>query len=165
GQDLDVPMSVTPSTIPSDLNKPQEAQVGIGQYDVRVTPLQVAMASSAVANDGVVMKPHLIESVLGSDLSTLDETKPEELSTAMSSDSADQLNDRMQLVVEKVTGPAGAVQGPSVAGKTGTAEQGEGQPPHAWFTGFAPADNPKVAVAVVVEDGGRAGNEAYGGAV
>ncbi len=165
GQDLDVPMSVTPSTIPSDLNEPQEAQVGIGQYDVRVTPMQVAMVSSAVANDGVVMKPHLIESVLGSDLSTLDETKPEELSTAMSSESADQLNDMMQLVVEQGTGTAAAVPGTSVAGKTGTAEQGEGEPPHAWFTGFAPADNPEVAVAVVVEDGGRAGNEAYGGAV
>ncbi len=165
GEDLQVPMEVTPSTVPSGISEAQEAQVGIGQYDVRVTPLQVAMTSAAVANDGVVMKPHLIESVLGSDLSTMRETKPEKLSTAMSEDTSSQLTDMMELVVEKGTGTPAAISGTSVAGKTGTAEQGEGEPPHAWFTGFAPADNPKVAVAVVVEDGGKAGNEAYGGAV
>ena len=83
----------------------------------------------------------------------------------MSSDNSDQLTDMMELVVEEGTGTPAAIQGTSVAGKTGTAEQGPGQPPHAWFTGFAPADDPEVAVAVVVEDGGRAGSEAYGGSV
>lgn len=165
GDDLEVPMKVSPSTLPTQMSPPQEAQVGIGQYDVRVTPLQVAMVSSAVANDGVVMKPHLVQSVLGSDLSTISETKPEQLSKAMEPETSDQLTDMMKLVVERGTGTQAAVPGVSVAGKTGTAEQGEGMPPHAWFTGFAPADNPQVAVAVVVEDGGRAGNEAYGGSV
>lgn len=165
GDDLEVPMKVSPSTLPSQMSPPQEAQVGIGQYDVRVTPLQVAMVSSAVANDGVVMKPHLVQSVLGSDLSTISETKPDQLSKAMEPKTSDQLTDMMTLVVERGTGTQAAVPGVSVAGKTGTAEHGEGMPPHAWFTGFAPADNPQVAVAVVVEDGGRAGNEAYGGSV
>lgn len=165
GDDLQVPMNVEPSTIPDDLNPPQEAQVGVGQYDVRVTPLQVAMTSAAVANDGVVMKPHMIQSVLGSDLSTIDETKPEELSRAMSEGTSDQLTDMMELVVTQGTGTQGAVDGVSVAAKTGTAEHAEGAAPHAWYTGFAPTDNPKVAVAVVVEDGGRDGSEAYGGSV
>ncbi|KRE39017.1 cell division protein FtsI [Janibacter sp. Soil728] len=165
GDDLEVPMKVTPSTLPAQMSPAQEAQVGIGQYDVRVTPLQVAMVSSAVANDGVVMKPHLVQSVLGSDLSTISETKPEQLSKAMEPKTSDQLTDMMKLVVERGTGTQAAVSGTSVAGKTGTAEHGAGLPPHAWFTGFAPADNPQIAVAVVVEDGGRAGNEAYGGSV
>lgn len=165
GEDLDIPMTVTPSTLPEEMNPPQEAQVGIGQYDVRVTPLQVAMVSAAVANDGVVMTPHLVQSVLGSDLSEISETKPEQLSKAMEPETADELTDMMKLVVERGTGTQAAVPGYSVAGKTGTAEHADGAAPHAWFTGFAPADNPKIAVAVVVEDGGRAGNEAYGGSV
>lgn len=165
GDDLEVPMQVTPSTLPEQMSPAQEAQVGIGQYDVRVTPLQVAMVTSAVANDGVVMKPHLVQSVLGSDLSTISETKPEQLSKAMEPETSDTLTDMMQLVVESGTGTQAAVPGTSVAGKTGTAEHEADQPPHAWFTGFAPADNPQIAVAVVVEDGGRAGNEAYGGSV
>ena len=165
GDDLEVPMKVTPSSVPEKLSPPQEAQVGIGQYDVRVTPLQVAMVSAAVANDGIVMRPHLTQSVLGSDLSTMSKTKPERLSRAMKPDTADQLTSMMKLVVEQGTGTQGAVSGVSVAAKTGTAEHADGQAPHAWFTGFAPSDNPQVAVAVVVEDGGRAGSEAYGGSV
>lgn len=165
GDDLEVPMRVTPSTVPEKLSPPQEAQVGIGQYDVRVTPLQMAMVSSAVGNDGIVMRPHLIQSVLGSDLSTMNKTKPERLSRAMKPGTADQLTRMMKLVVERGTGTQGAVSGVSVAAKTGTAEHEDGAAPHAWFTGFAPSDNPQVAVAVVVEDGGRAGSEAYGGSV
>ncbi|WP_068327536.1 peptidoglycan D,D-transpeptidase FtsI family protein [Janibacter terrae] len=165
GEDLDIPMSVTPSTVPEELSPPQEAQVGIGQYDVRVTPMQVAMVTAAVANDGVVMKPHLVQSVLGSDLSKIDETKPEQLSRAMEPETSDQLTDMMKLVVEQGTGTQGAVPGYSVAGKTGTAEHADDEAPHAWFTAFAPADNPQIAVAVVVEEGGRAGNEGYGGSV
>ena len=165
GDDLSIPMSVAPSSVPDDLGPAQEAQVGIGQYDVRVTPLQVAMMSAAVANDGVVMKPYLVDSVLGSDLSTIDEGTPEKFSQAMEPETADELTEMMKLVVTNGTGTQAAVPGVSVAGKTGTAEHAEEAPPHAWFTGFAPADNPEIAVAVVVEDGGSAGSEAYGGSV
>lgn len=159
GKDLEVPMAVTPSTVPDEMSKPQQAQVAIGQYDVRVTPLQMAMVSSGIANDGVVMKPHLMQSVLGSDLSKIQETDPEELSRAMSEDTSDQLTNMMELVVDEGTGTEAALPDTSVAGKTGTAEHGDGATPHAWFTGFAPADDPEVAVAVIVEDGG------YGGSV
>ena len=78
---------------------------------------------------------------------------------------AAQLTRMMQAVVSGGTGTKAQISGVSVAGKTGTAQQGNGKPPHAWFTAFAPADNPQVAVAVVVEDGGKVGNEAYGGTI
>ncbi|WP_370891319.1 peptidoglycan D,D-transpeptidase FtsI family protein [Janibacter sp. GXQ6167] len=165
GDNLSVPMRVTPSTFPTNLNPPQEAQSAIGQYDVRVTPLQVAMMTAGVANDGVVMRPYLVGRTLGSDLKVLSETDPEELSRAVSRGTADQLTDMMKLVVSSGTGTRAQVPGVSVAGKTGTAQHTAGAAPHAWFTGFAPADNPEVAVAVVVEDGGNAGNEAAGGSV
>jgi peptidoglycan glycosyltransferase len=71
----------------------------------------------------------------------------------------------MESVVTGGTGTKAQISGISVAGKTGTAQQGNGKPPHAWFAAFAPADNPQVAVAVVVEDGGKVGNEAYGGTI
>lgn len=165
GEDLQIPMNVAPSTFPKDLNPPQEAQAAVGQYDVRVTPMQVAMMSAAVANDGDVMKPYLVQSVLGSDLSTIDKTKPDKLSTAMSEGTSDELTEMMELVVTDGTGKQGAVDGTTVAAKTGTAEHADGAAPHAWYTGFAPADDPEIAVAVVVEDGGSAGSEAYGGSV
>lgn len=165
GDKLEIPMSVTPSIFPADLNPPQEAQSAIGQYEVRTTPLQVAMMSAGVANDGIVMRPYLVERVQGDDLSVISETQPEQLSRAVEPDTAAQLTDMMTAVVESGTGRQAAVPGVSVAGKTGTAQHAAGAAPHAWFTGFAPADNPEVVVAVVVEDGGRAGSEAYGGSV
>ncbi len=165
GDSLSIPMRVTPSSIPAELDKPQLAQSAIGQYDVRVTPLQVAMISSAVANRGIVMKPYMVKSVLSSDLDTIEETTPSQLSQAISADDASALTRMMEAVVQSGSGQAAQIGGVSVAGKTGTAQHTKGAAPHAWFTGFAPADDPQVAVAVVVEDGGTAGNEAAGGRV
>lgn len=165
GDSLQIPMRVTPSSVPQELNDPQLAQSAIGQYDVRVTPLQVAMISAGVANNGVVMKPYLVESVLSSDLDTIDEAEPSQMSQAVDAEQAGALTRMMEAVVETGTGKAAQIDGVSVAGKTGTAQHAVGKPPHAWFTGFAPADDPRVAVAVVVEDGGNAGSEAAGGRV
>lgn len=165
GDALRIPMNVTPSTVPDELNAPQLAQSAIGQYDVRVTPLQVAMISAAVANNGIVMKPYLVKSVHSSDLEVIEEAEPEQLSQAVSGDTAGALTRMMQAVVQSGTGTAAQINGVDVAGKTGTAQHAQGKPPHAWFTGFAPADDPEVAVAVVVEDGGNAGSEAAGGRV
>ena len=159
-------MTVTPSSVPAELNQPQLAQSAIGQYDVRVTPLQVAMISAAIANNGIVMRPHLVKKVTSSDLEMIDETQPEQLSQAVSAPTAaSALTRMMEAVVKSGTGQAAQISGVDVAGKTGTAQHADGKAPHAWFTGFAPADDPKVAVAVVVEDGGNAGNEAAGGRV
>jgi peptidoglycan glycosyltransferase len=165
GDRISIPMNVTPSSIPSTLDQPQLAQSAIGQRDVRVTPLQVAMISAAVANHGVVMKPHLVRKVTSSDLEVIDEAAPEQLSQAVSAETAAALTRMMEQVVRSGTGTAAQISGVDVAGKTGTAQHGTGLAPHAWFTGFAPAVNAKVAVAVVVEDGGTVGNEAVGGRV
>ncbi|GAB3599001.1 penicillin-binding transpeptidase domain-containing protein [Angustibacter peucedani] len=165
GDRINAPMPVTASVVPEGMNPPQSAQSAIGQYDVRVTPLQMAMVAAAIANDGVVMNPYAVKTVRSPDLDVIEQGKPQELSRAVTADVADQLTRMMQKVVESGTGTRAQITGVSVAGKTGTAQHGKGLPPHAWFTAFAPADEPKVAVAVVVEDGGQAGNEAFGGKV
>lgn len=157
-----VPLRVTPSRVPDNLNPPQLAQSAIGQYDVRVTPLQVAMISAAVANRGVLMKPYLVDKVVGANLDILDQAVPQQYSQAMSAEVASQLTRMLVAVVDTGTGRPAKIAGVAVAGKSGTAQQGNGLPPHAWFTSFAPADDPQVAVAVVVEDGGNAGEEAAG---
>lgn len=163
GQPLAIPMTVTPSSVPAQLNPPQEAQSAIGQYDVRVTPLQVAMIAAGVANKGSVMKPYLVKQTRGADLEVINQTAPQQLSQAVSPDVASALTTMMEKVVESGTGTRAQISGTQVAGKSGTAQHGSGTDPHAWFMSFAPADDPKVAVAVVVEDGGNAGSEAAGG--
>jgi len=163
GTTMRIPTRVEPSRFPTGINQAQTAQSAIGQYDVRVTPMQVAMVSAAIANGGVVMRPYLINQTLSADLQTIDRTTPERLGTAVSPETAATLTQMLVATVDQGTGTPAKINGVQVAGKTGTAEQGNGKPPHAWFTAFAPANDPKVAVAVVVEDGGNAGNEAAGG--
>jgi penicillin-binding protein A len=165
GDALRVPMRVTPSTVPAHLNAPQSAQAAIGQYDVRVTPLQMAMVSAAIANKGVVMNPYLVKDSRDSNLDIIDQTQPEQLSQAVSAEVAAALTRMMVTVVQSGTGTPAQIPGIEVAGKTGTAQHTTGGAPHAWFTAFAPAIDPKIAVAVVVEDGGNAGSEAFGGKV
>ena len=170
GDTLRVPMRVTPSIVPAQLNAPQTAQAAIGQYEVRVTPMQMAMVSAAIANKGIAMRPYLVKDTRNSNLDIITSAQPEQLSQAVSPDVAAALTRMMVTVVKSGTGTAAQIPGIAVAGKTGTAENGEDangkqRPPHAWFTTFAPADNPTIAVAVVVEDGGDAGDEAAGGKV
>lgn len=165
GDSVSIPMRVTPSTVPAEMNRPQLAQASIGQYDVRTTPLQMAMVAAAVANDGVVMRPHLVQSVIGSDLSVIESADVQELSEAVTPEVAAQLTAMMEAVVEDGSGRRARIDGVPVAGKTGTAQHGEGRKAHAWFISFAPADDPQIAVAVIAEDGGVAGSEAGGGAV
>jgi penicillin-binding protein A len=150
-QDLEVPMNVTPSVYPEDVDDAQLALTGIGQQDVRVTPLQVAMISAAIANGGEVMQPYLVDTVRDGDLDVIDETSPSRLSRAVSDTTAQELTDMMVDVVSSGSGTAAAIPGVTVAGKTGTAEFGSNGAAHAWFTGFAPAEDPQIAVAVIVE--------------
>ncbi len=156
---------MTPSRLPTDPDAAHTAMSGIGQFDVRATPLQMAMVGSAIANDGVLMRPYLVADTRDSDLRIIDVAQPETYSTPLSPDVAAELRDMMVAVVDGGTGTAAQIPGTSVAGKTGTAESGSDAAPHAWFLGFAPADNPVVVVAVLVENGGSAGNEATGGTV
>ncbi len=149
----DEDLNAAESIYPAELDPPQTALSAIGQFDVRATPLQIAMVSAAVANDGVLMRPFLIDEVRGPDLvSVIEQTEPEEQSRAMSPESAAELTQMMVEVVENGTGRNAQMDGVEVAGKTGTAQSAEGRAPYAWFTSFAPADDARVAVAVVIED-------------
>jgi peptidoglycan glycosyltransferase len=111
-----------------------------------------------------MMEPHIVKQLLGPDLKSISRTNPKVLGQPVTADVAAQLTTMMESVVERGTGTSAQIPGVNVAGKTGTAQHAEGKPPHAWFIGFAPAENPTVAVAVVVEDGGGE-LQATGGAV
>ena len=162
---LDLPQPVATSEFPDDLTKAQTAQSSIGQYDVRVTPLQMAMVAAGIGNNGDIMRPYLVNRTLAPDLSVLSKADPRVYKHAVSSSVAAAVTSMMVAVVEKGTGTRAQISGVTVAGKTGTAQHGEGAAPHAWFIGFAPAVHPVVAVAVVVEDGGSLGSDATGGKV
>ncbi|MGY4771347.1 peptidoglycan D,D-transpeptidase FtsI family protein [Kribbella sp. CWNU-51] len=160
---LDEVPGVASSQFPGDPNQPQTAQSAIGQFDVLATPLQMAMVSAGIANKGEVMKPYLVQSVKTADLKTVSETKPESLHQAISPDVAAQLTTMMVDVVNNGTGKPGRIDGVQVAGKTGTAQTSKERPPFAWFTAFAPANDPKVAVAVLIEDANIPRNDIAGG--
>jgi peptidoglycan glycosyltransferase len=165
GRELDIPLTVTPSIFPEDPDAAQTAMSAIGQFDVRATPLQMAMVSAAVANRGVLMRPYLTATTRGPDLEVLSEAEPSVFSTPMTEGNAAELRDMMINVVENGTGFRAQIPGVQVAGKTGTAQTSPGRPPHAWFTAFAPANDPQVAVGVVVEYGGQLGDDATGSRV
>jgi peptidoglycan glycosyltransferase len=130
-----------------------------------VTPLQMAMVSAGIANGGTVMKPTLIDQILSPDLTVEQEFQAEEFSTPISGNTSATLTQMMVQNVENGAGSNARMDGISVAGKTGTAQNGGDDPYTLWFTGFAPADNPEVAVAVVVENGGGLGQTGFGNLV
>jgi peptidoglycan glycosyltransferase len=133
-----------------------------GQGNDRVTPLQMAMVSAAIANGGQLMTPDLVDNITAPDLSVIHTLSPTVYSTPISSTTASTMTQLMiQNVANGVAGNA-RISGVDVAGKTGTAQNGPGEPFTLWFTGFAPANDPQVAVAVVVENGGGRGQSAVG---
>ncbi|ETK34844.1 peptidoglycan D,D-transpeptidase FtsI family protein [Microbispora sp. ATCC PTA-5024] len=164
GVPLEIPLGVAASSIGPDEGKAALAQTSIGQRSNQMTPLQMAMVAAGIANQGTVMKPYLVNKIMGPDGTEIDGTRPEELSEAVSPEVAGELTKMMINVVQHGTGTAAQLPGMTVAGKTGTAETSPGKPSHAWFIAFAPVEDPKVAVAVFVESG-SAGNDATGGAV
>jgi peptidoglycan glycosyltransferase len=159
------PVRSAESVYPED-NRPQNAMAGIGQASNRATPLQMAMVAAAVANDGKLMKPYMVDQLRSANLDTIEETEPEELSQAVSPETAQKLQSMMETVVKTGTGTTAQIPGVTVGGKTGTAEHGERneKTPYAWFISYAKDSSGKsVAVAVVVEDGAAAGGEVSGG--
>lgn len=150
----DFPLPQVLSVFPAGLDEPQSAQAAIGQNDVRVTPLQMAEIAATIGNGGTRMKPYLVESYLGPDGDQISRTRPDELDQAIDSATAGGLTTMMENVVNDGTGHNAQIDSVRVAGKTGTAEFGTQGQAHAWFIGFAPAVNPKIAVAVIVENGG-----------
>jgi peptidoglycan glycosyltransferase len=123
-----------------------------GQERLLVTPLQMAMVAGAIANGGVVMRPYVVSRVVGPDHHTVSKTKPESLGRAIKPGTAATLTDMMESVVTGGTGTAAQIPGVRVAGKTGTAETGVSHNNTTWFISFAPAENPRVAVAVALEN-------------
>lgn len=158
-------LSGVASAFPGDPNQPQTAQSAIGQFDVRATPLQMAMVAAGIANKGEVMKPYLVQNVKTANLKTVSETKPESLHQAITPEVAAQLTGMMVDVVKNGTGKKGQIDGIEVAGKTGTAQTSPERPPFAWFTAFAPANDPQIAVAVMIESADVARNDIAGGAL
>ena len=112
----------------------------------------MAMVAAAIANGGVVMRPHVVKLVRSPSGKVVTRVRPHKLSQATKPETAAAINDMMQKVVEGGTGTAAQLPGIKVAGKTGTAETGRAHVYTAWFIFFAPADNPQVAGAVVVEN-------------
>lgn len=155
------------SSFPRGMDEAETGQTGIGQFEVQATPLQMAMVSAAIANGGTVMRPYVVDGVLTPELERLPQTDPEELSSAISASTADVLTDLMVETVSNGTASPAAIPGYDVAGKTGTAQSGVDEvAPYAWFTSFAPAEDPEVAVAVMIQSApGTERGEIAGGAL
>ena len=174
---LTVPLPVCQSTLGSEQDLSDRgalSHIAFGQQDVRITPLQAAMISSAVANNGTLMKPYLVAKELGPNLSTIDSASPTEIGQAVDPALVPDLQSMMEAVVTAPEGtghPAAItdIPGVVVGGKTGTADvgqysRGKELPPDAWFSGFALKNGqPSIAVAVIIENGGVSGDETTGG--
>lgn len=159
--DSDVP--VVASRFPGKMNEAQVALSSIGQYDVAASPLQMAMVSSAIANNGKLMTPYLTQSVRASNLQTVWRHRNSKLSDAMSSSSAKDLQQMMVSVVKNGTGKPAQIDGVTVGGKTGTAQTTKDAAPYAWFVGYS--ENPHVAVAVFIESSNTERSEIAGGSL
>jgi peptidoglycan glycosyltransferase len=147
--------------LPNDERGIDTARVAIGQERLAATPLQMAMVAAGIANDGTLMRPYFVERVRDRGGETVREARPEKAGNVTPPDVASAVSAMMQSVVKEGTGTAAALAGLQVAGKTGTAESGVAGRNQAWFIGFAPADDPVVAVAVLIEDtSGTGGREA-----
>lgn len=156
-ESVSVPLNSTESVYPRELDRPQTMLSAFGQSSVRASPLQMAMVSMAIANSGTLMQPNLVESITASDLTTIQSFEPTLFSQAISPQTAASITQMMVDGVNSGAASSAGIDGVEVAGKTGTAENGEGEPYTLWFTGFAPANDPEVVVAVVVQDGGGLG--------
>jgi len=165
---LDFDFRTEPSIYPDipDDEAPLRAYSAIGQGNTAATPLQMALVAATIANGGQVPRPHLVREILdGKTAAPIRTFEPDMMGAAMSPDVARVVTQMMVAAVENGTGGSAQIPGVRVAGKTGTAQTVKGENPHTWFIAFAPADNPQLAVAVIVENGGSFGSEATGGAV
>ncbi|MBF6056693.1 penicillin-binding protein 2, partial [Streptomyces eurocidicus] len=156
-QKLDIPVRAGESLYPKKLDRPQTALTGMGQGSLASTPLQIAMMTAGLANDGKLMKPYMVEELRGPDLGTLEKHKPEVMSQAVSADTARKVQTMMENTAEKGTGKAALIDGVTVGAKTGTAQHGVNNEklPYAWFVSYAKqGDGSPVAVAVFIDPEG-----------
>ena len=157
-----VPMQASTPVVPTGLSTAQLAQSAIGQYNVTMTPLEGAMLASAVANGGVIEAPYLIAKELDTNGNVIASASPSQLYDPISSTVAGELGTMMQDVVSSGTATSLQNIGVSVAAKTGTAQRGTGQNAVAWMVAYAPANDPTIAVAVMVADNGVSNNDTFG---
>lgn len=159
-QPLDLAYSRSRFSMGEDALDWEVLQTAIGQGMTQMTPMHCLMVTAAIANKGCLMNPYLIErveNVLGEPVKSFE---PEAYAALMDEGQAEILKEMMIKVVTEGTGSAVRTESYTAAGKTGSAQFEEGERTHAWFTGFAPAENPRIAVTVIVEDGGSGGQTA-----
>ncbi|MEO7803780.1 MAG: penicillin-binding transpeptidase domain-containing protein [Actinomycetota bacterium] len=161
---IDLPALASELPTTAQLKSPAfAAQSAIGQFEVAATPLQMALVAAAIANGGKVPEPQLVREVQDARGAVVKQTKPRVWRDAFSKETADALKQMMIAVVDSGTGRSASISGVKVAGKTGTAQAGtEGSGTFAWFVAFAPADAPRIAIAIVVEGAGDPKNETGG---
>lgn len=158
-----IDMSSANARFPTELDEAQTALSSIGQFDVAATPLQMLMVTAAIANDGRSMTPHVVKEVVSSDLRPLTTVSPTTHSQPISRQTAAQMQQMMEGVVNNGTGRPAAIDGLTIGGKTGTAQWATDEAPYAWFVGYA--EEPKVAVAVFVQSADVERNDISGGRV
>ncbi|SMG28311.1 cell elongation-specific peptidoglycan D,D-transpeptidase [Plantibacter flavus] len=161
-RNIEIPLDVTPSSMRDGMSEAQVALSAFGQDDVRATPLQIAMVSAAIANRGVLMTPRLVDAVIDPVNGRSSPTEPSIFSRPISPSTSAALTEMMLTGVTSGAAMNAAIRGVDVAGKTGTAENGPDDPFSLWFTGFAPAHAPRIAITVLIEDGGGRGQAGSG---
>ena len=158
---LDINYNVSKLTVDSSLSDYDMSQISIGQGNATISPIQLNMITNAIANNGILMKPMFITEVVDANNMIIREYKPEEYKRLLSEDEATVMKELMAEVVEKGTATKLQSEYYTAAGKTGSAEyNGNSLDSHAWFTGFAPVDDPKVSVTIIVEGVGTGGEYA-----
>ena len=154
--EIDTPVRAAASVYDKAMDRPQNALSSIGQFNTATTPLQMAMVTAAIANDGKLMKPYMIDQLESPNLDVIKKTEPQEMSRPLSQKNAQLLQEMMENVVKEGTGTRAQIDGVTVGGKTGTAQHGvaNSENPYAWFISYAKLsdDSSPVAVAVVIED-------------
>lgn len=159
GQSPPFSLDAAAGSFPEEMDRAHVAQVAFGQGELLATPLQMALLAAGIANGGDIRRPYLVDEVRDYSQTVIERARSQSWLRPFSSGTAAQVRDLMLQVVERGTGTRAQIGGVQVAGKTGTAEVDRGEP-HAWFIGFAPAGEARVAVAVVVENGGTGGSVA-----
>lgn len=153
---FELPMKESQYPYKGNMKKTDIAASFIGQGKVLVTPLNMALIASAIGNGGEMIEPTLIKEIISKNNKVIKRNQPKILSQGTDGMTANEVKDMMVEVVKSGTGKKAQIKNIEVAGKTGTAENSSGKS-HAWFIGFAPADNPKVAVAIILEEDGTTG--------